>query len=998
MTITDSTFANNGGGGINYAMLYDLAPAMLAVSNTTISSNSGPGLFAVAGDALLTNVTIRNNNADVGAAAGGIVAHNTGSLPPSNVTLNNSLVAGNMVNGTDKDLAEDGGTLDTSSSHNNLIGDSVSAIHVGFAEDAQGNLVGRTNTQIALSELDYFGGPTRTHSLLPDSHAIGEGSNSFGGESDQRGFARQSTRDIGAFEYVDHSSASIYVTTLADSGIQRGKLSLRQALNLADLFPVTNTIRFDDLALIGSDGIITLDHDSPTDGDDIADELTIGSSVNIIGPGTLQLTIDANARSTDPRRVFKTTTGTVTISDLSIAGGYANGATAVDQYGGGIFNDGADLTLSRVAVVDNQSTSVGGGIYSSGGSLTLENTAVLGNVSLTDGGGVYVTSPTFTVRSGSRISDNKALNGPGGLYVNGVDDFKLLDSEVSRNQGTLGGGLRIQTDNDSNTLLIQHSVLADNIASQQGGGIYLTRADGTDSKQLKIEQSQIRDNEAAVEGGGVHITNATLNVVESEIERNSSPEGGGGYVKLSSDDSLAITNSSIANNAAESPSVGTAGGGFYVNGPGTAADSVQISGTTFASNYSRDLDASTTVGDNTAGGLYLKGVADASIDNSTFSGNQSDEWGGALSFEASGPATITNSTIAHNESRWKTAGGIWVQSGSSAVLLHNTILAENRALLDDPADLNKRNLVGSINTNSSYNLIGPTEPLSLMGVDNQLLDAGQTAGLTALAEYGGTALPSGKYVETHGLQDDSPAVDHSPSDQSWSQAQDQRAMERYNVPPGGDHDIDIGAFELQQRETSGDFNGDGHLDYVKLERNPTSPEARNLDVHLGGHNTAGSAVWAELLFAGYENFQAGDFNGDGRDDLAFQDPSDAWIMAFSDGSQFSVVPLLTLTGIPRITDWAVTTLGDFDGDGLDELIGRNAISGLWEVLHYENSPKSFLASPLTNYFNNESDWTIFVGDVNRDGHDDLVGRRRDVTGGRVRTGLFPFRMARPFPP
>jgi uncharacterized protein (TIGR03118 family) len=104
----------------------------------------------------------------------------------------------------------------------------------------------------------------------------------------------------------------------------------------------------------------TVTFDSSLAGQTIAltgGELVISKSLDIDGPGADQLTISGNHAS----RVFDISGSTtdVEISGLSLADGLANSTTAVSPagnvtMGGAILNTGAQLTLSHVALADNQ--------------------------------------------------------------------------------------------------------------------------------------------------------------------------------------------------------------------------------------------------------------------------------------------------------------------------------------------------------------------------------------------------------------------------------------------------------------------------------------------------------------------------------------------------------------------------------------------------------------------------------------------------------------------
>src|SRR6266511_2986869 len=125
---------------------------------------------------------------------------------------------------------------------------------------------------------------------------------------------------------IPANAATITVTNTNDSGAG----SLRQALIAAT---DGDTITF------AVSGTIVL-----TSG-----ELLVDKSITIPGPGAGSLAVDGNATS----RVFHFGSGkNVTISGLTITNAGANG--------GGIYNEGATLTLSNCAVSGNSGDGIDG--------------------------------------------------------------------------------------------------------------------------------------------------------------------------------------------------------------------------------------------------------------------------------------------------------------------------------------------------------------------------------------------------------------------------------------------------------------------------------------------------------------------------------------------------------------------------------------------------------------------------------------------------------------
>ena len=229
-------------------------------------------------------------------------------------------------------------------------------------------------------------------------------------------------------------------TFLVKNTDDSGPGSLRAAILSANVSSSPSTIDFAN----GLRGTIRL-----TSG-----ELLINGSITINGPGSNVLAISGNQSS----RVFEVATGqNVTISALTISDG-----SAPDQ-GGGILNDGSNLTLSGDDLARNvtyESTTTqaqGGGLQSLGGTLTITNCLITGNQAQggtgdsafgdSYGGGISVAGGTATI-SCSQISDNQAiggagsgdgLGGGGGIYSLGP--VSISGSTISNNVAR-GGDMR----------------------------------------------------------------------------------------------------------------------------------------------------------------------------------------------------------------------------------------------------------------------------------------------------------------------------------------------------------------------------------------------------------------------------------------------------------------------------------------------------------------------------------------------------------------------------
>ena len=112
-------------------------------------------------------------------------------------------------------------------------------------------------------------------------------------------------------------------------------------------------------------------------------ELVIDKDLTISGPGSDNLTIQRSTAGGTPEfRIFNVTssTGTITISGVTVSNGLADGETESLRSGGGINNEGT-LTLDDCVITGNVAKESGGGVANrlNGSSLTMKNSFVTGN-------------------------------------------------------------------------------------------------------------------------------------------------------------------------------------------------------------------------------------------------------------------------------------------------------------------------------------------------------------------------------------------------------------------------------------------------------------------------------------------------------------------------------------------------------------------------------------------------------------------------------------------
>ncbi len=138
----------------------------------------------------------------------------------------NTIVAGNTAISGSSDVY---GTVHSGGSNNPTGGHNLIGKQGGSSGWGRTDLTGTAATPInpLLGPLGFYGGPTQTMPLLPGSPAIGKGVSLNGYlPNDQRGFAVNAARDVGAFQTQSGPSAWQVNTTGGGSSAGFGQLSI----------------------------------------------------------------------------------------------------------------------------------------------------------------------------------------------------------------------------------------------------------------------------------------------------------------------------------------------------------------------------------------------------------------------------------------------------------------------------------------------------------------------------------------------------------------------------------------------------------------------------------------------------------------------------------------------------------------------------------------------------------------------------------------------------
>lgn len=550
VTVIESTLSGNttGGAGADGGAIYSFF-GNVSVTDSTLSSNSTTGSVAdggairAAGRVTITNSTLSGNSAAGSLSNGGgvyafnvNVIHSTltenqvpmgigGAISGTNITVDNSIVAGNSDNGTAPDIYQ-GGTLTVSHS---LIGDNKgTSVPDDYDGDANGNFVG--NSAVAgvitpqLGPLQDNGGPTFTHALLPGSVALDSGSNALAEDpgddglpgtndanevaltTDQRGVGFNRMQggivDMGAFEYVNRPPTGIAlsansVAENAPNGTLVGGLTAIDP-DTGETFTFTLTddatgrFKIEGTDIVVADGSL-LDHESDTSHQvTVQVEDSAGNSFfdvfTIIVTDVDEITFDYGDLPDTYSTLLASDGARHTVGDLFL--GTAVTADADGQPGVGADLDAnddgvlfpatlytqlgatANVTASQAGLLDAFIDFNGDGDFD-----TDERITPSGGLAVEAGANLV----TFTVPDGAVAGQRAArfrLSTAGGLAADGAaDDGEVEDYLVNVVQPALGSVLSVSDpENPSQTMLLVTGTNGNDIihVSKSGTGYVVT--------------------------------------------------------------------------------------------------------------------------------------------------------------------------------------------------------------------------------------------------------------------------------------------------------------------------------------------------------------------------------------------------------------------------------------------------------------------------------------------------------------------------------------------
>ena len=115
-----------------------------------------------------------------------------------------------------------------------------------------------------------------------------------------------------------------------------------------------------------------------------------------------------------------------------------------------------------------------------------------------------------------------------------------------------------------------------------------------------------------------------------------------------------------------------------------------------------------------------------------------------------------------------------------------------------------------------------------------------------------------------------------------------------------------------------------------------------------------------------------DMDGNGTSDLVLQHTSGGWNLGIMNGAEVTALQELPLNQDP---DWVAVGRGDYDGDGVADILTRNRNTGAWQMFLMQGSEIKSQGEPTLTA---NLDWQVAgTGDFDGDGKGDVLLRNLD---------------------
>lgn len=353
----------------------------------------------------------------------------------------------------------------------------------------------------------------------------------------------------------------------------------------------------------------------------------------------------------EDRRVLATLTVT-SLADAgagslrdAIATSNTNGEADIIVFDGAVAGGTVNLTSGALQIGE---TGFATTITGSGETIDAGGTS---GVITVDDGDTYVQTPDVVITiSGLTVSGGSRLDTDGGDDIGGgilnAETLILDDVTVSGNTAAFGGGIA----NAGGLLTVTESMITDNSATSNGGGLYAAgQYHETSVTTTTISGNAVGtlDGPYIATGGGVRVTDGLTNITDSTITGNTGDTTGSLYDYGGYGGNLFAAGYAQVNLVGSELLNGTATNGLADSGRG--------------------------------GNLQVAGYADVVVDDTTIDGGTSASIGGNILFGGNS-LTITNNSVVSGGTGTR-GGGVYAFAGGSVLIDGGSTFSGNVATL-----------------------------------------------------------------------------------------------------------------------------------------------------------------------------------------------------------------------------------------------------------------------------------------------------------------------------
>ncbi|MCL2150517.1 MAG: InlB B-repeat-containing protein, partial [Dehalococcoidia bacterium] len=249
------------------------------------------------------------------------------------------------------------------------------------------------------------------------------------------------------------------------------------------------------------------------------------------------------------------------------------------------------------------------------------------------------------------IAGNKAGGNGGGVYVSGIGSiFNMVNSEISGNRATMGGGIC-----NAGIFNMDSGNISDNTATFDGivyDGDFLGGGGVLNNGTFNMNGGTIHDNESKYSGGGV-FNSAIFIMSGGIIFGNKVTNGNGGGVFNGARGTFAMNTGAISDNEA-----GLGGGGVYNRGIFAMFFNLAEGTSGRVSNNKSSYGGGVcNIGTGTIG-VFNPATGIFSLEAGEVSGNEAVYQGGGI-YNSGGTMAISGGTISNNKA--EKGGGVYEQ-------------------------------------------------------------------------------------------------------------------------------------------------------------------------------------------------------------------------------------------------------------------------------------------------------------------------------------------------